>query len=112
MLVLDADALNALGNTYVVVGRHRDAAVTFGKLFDASRALFGDRHPATLETEESLGFAWLAHKDANLAVGGAGIVSGMSPKGGFDIAGLELYLPLLELSRRLTQRARGGQEAP
>ncbi|HEX5612808.1 MAG TPA: carboxyl transferase domain-containing protein, partial [Burkholderiales bacterium] len=31
----------------------------------------------------------LAHKDANLAVGGAGIVSGMSPKGGFDVAGLE-----------------------
>jgi glutaconyl-CoA decarboxylase len=31
----------------------------------------------------------LAHKDANIAVGGVGIVSGMSPKGGFDIDGLE-----------------------
>ncbi len=31
----------------------------------------------------------LAHKDANLAVGGVGIVSGMSPKGGFDEAGVE-----------------------
>ncbi len=31
----------------------------------------------------------LAHKDANMAVGGVGIVSGMSPKGGFDEAGLE-----------------------
>ena len=27
----------------------------------------------------------LAHKDANIAVGGVGIVSGMSPKGGFDV---------------------------
>jgi glutaconyl-CoA decarboxylase len=31
----------------------------------------------------------IAHKDANMAVGGVGIVSGMSPKGGFDVAGLE-----------------------
>ena len=31
----------------------------------------------------------IAHKDANIAVGGVGIVSGMSPKGGFDVAGLE-----------------------
>ena len=30
-----------------------------------------------------------AHKDANMAVGGAGIVSGMSPKGSFDEAGCE-----------------------
>ena len=29
----------------------------------------------------------LAHKDANMAVGGVGIVSGMSPKGGFDASG-------------------------
>jgi len=27
----------------------------------------------------------LAHKDANIAVGGVGIVSGMAPKGGFDV---------------------------
>jgi glutaconyl-CoA decarboxylase len=31
----------------------------------------------------------LAHKDANIAVGGVGIVAGMSPKGGFDAQGLE-----------------------
>jgi glutaconyl-CoA decarboxylase len=28
-----------------------------------------------------------AHKDCNIAVGGAGIVGGMSPKGGFDLGG-------------------------
>ncbi len=31
----------------------------------------------------------LAHKDANMAVGGVGIVSGMAPKGGFDVAMVE-----------------------
>ena len=31
----------------------------------------------------------LAHKNANMAVGGVGIVSGMSPKGGFDADSLE-----------------------
>jgi glutaconyl-CoA decarboxylase len=31
----------------------------------------------------------IAHKDANIAVGGVGIVSGMAPKGGFDVAVLE-----------------------
>jgi glutaconyl-CoA decarboxylase len=31
----------------------------------------------------------LAHKDANMAVGGVGIVSGMAPKGGFDTAMVE-----------------------
>jgi glutaconyl-CoA decarboxylase len=31
----------------------------------------------------------LAHKDANMAVGGVGIVSGMAPRGGFDVAMLE-----------------------
>ncbi|MBW1879449.1 MAG: glutaconyl-CoA decarboxylase subunit alpha [Deltaproteobacteria bacterium] len=30
-----------------------------------------------------------AHKDTNIAVGGAGIVGGMSPKGGFDVNGAE-----------------------
>lgn len=44
----------------------------------------------------------LAHKDANLAVGGAGIVSGMSPKGGFDLAGLE----------ELIERTRDSKERP
>ena len=31
----------------------------------------------------------IAHKDANMAVGGGGIVSGMSPKGFFDLEGAE-----------------------
>ena len=31
----------------------------------------------------------IAHKDANIAVGGGGIVSGMSPKGSFDLDGAE-----------------------
>jgi len=31
----------------------------------------------------------IAHKDANMAVGGAGIVSGMAPRGGFDTEMLE-----------------------
>lgn len=31
----------------------------------------------------------IAHKDANMAVGGVGIVSGMAPRGGFDVEMLE-----------------------
>jgi glutaconyl-CoA decarboxylase subunit alpha len=46
----------------------------------------------------------LAHKDANLAVGGAGIVSGMSPKGGFDVAGLE---ELIAKTRDIKERPPG-----
>ena len=38
-----------------------------------------------------------AHKDANMAVGGLGIVSGMSPKGGFDLEGAEM---IIEATRR------------
>ncbi len=38
----------------------------------------------------------LAHKDANIAVGGGGIVSGMSPKGYFDESGAE---ELIEATR-------------
>ncbi|HQO79096.1 MAG TPA: carboxyl transferase domain-containing protein [Thermodesulfobacteriota bacterium] len=34
----------------------------------------------------------LAHKNCNIAVGGAGIVSGMSPKGGFDMEGAEAVI--------------------
>jgi glutaconyl-CoA decarboxylase len=34
----------------------------------------------------------LAHKDCNIAVGGGGIVSGMSPKGHFDEEGAELLI--------------------
>jgi len=38
----------------------------------------------------------LAHKDCNIAVGGGGIVGGMSPKGGFDEEGAE---QLIEATR-------------
>jgi glutaconyl-CoA decarboxylase len=34
----------------------------------------------------------LAHKDCNIAVGGGGIVSGMSPKGFFDLEGAEALI--------------------
>ena len=47
----------------------------------------------------------LAHKDANIAVGGVGIVSGMSPKGGFDIAGLE---ELIARTRNMRDQPPGG----
>src|SRR5574341_2335627 len=49
----------------------------------------------------------LAHKDANLAVGGAGIVSGMSPKGGFDVAGLE---ELIAKTRDIKERPPGRMD--
>ncbi len=41
-----------------------------------------------------------AHKNANMAVGGGGIVSGMSPKGGFDEAGAE---QVIEAARRFKE---------
>ncbi len=46
----------------------------------------------------------LAHKDANMAVGGVGIVSGMSPRGGFDVAGLE---ELIAKTRDMREQAPG-----
>ncbi|MEW6026786.1 MAG: carboxyl transferase domain-containing protein [Planctomycetota bacterium] len=46
-----------------------------------------------------------AHKNANIAVGGAGIVSGMSPKGGFDLAGTE---QIIEATRKFKQTPPGG----
>jgi glutaconyl-CoA decarboxylase len=49
----------------------------------------------------------LAHKDANMAVGGAGIVSGMSPRGGFDVAGLE---ELIAKTRDVKERPPGRVE--
>jgi glutaconyl-CoA decarboxylase len=49
----------------------------------------------------------LAHKDANIAVGGVGIVSGMSPKGGFDVAGLE---ELITQTRDMRERPPGRVE--
>ncbi len=42
----------------------------------------------------------LAHKDCNIAVGGGGIVSGMSPKGYFDLAGAEA---LIEATRHFKE---------
>ena len=47
----------------------------------------------------------IAHKDANIAVGGAGIVSGMSPQGGFDVAGLE---QLIAVTRTMTEKPPGS----
>ncbi|MDH4190194.1 MAG: glutaconyl-CoA decarboxylase subunit alpha, partial [Betaproteobacteria bacterium] len=49
----------------------------------------------------------LAHKDANIAVGGVGIVSGMSPQGGFDVAGLE---QLIANTRNMKDRPPGRVE--
>ncbi len=46
----------------------------------------------------------IAHKDANIAVGGAGIVSGMSPRGGFDVEGLE---ELIARTRDIKERPPG-----
>jgi glutaconyl-CoA decarboxylase len=49
----------------------------------------------------------LAHKDANIAVGGVGIVSGMSPRGGFNAADLE---DLIEKTRDFKERPPGRVE--
>jgi glutaconyl-CoA decarboxylase len=49
----------------------------------------------------------IAHKDANIAVGGAGIVSGMSPRGGFDAEGLE---QLIAVTRDIKERPPGRVE--
>lgn len=48
-----------------------------------------------------------AHKDANMAVGGGGIVSGMSPKGGFDEEGCQ---PLIDATRKFKAVAPGRVE--
>ena len=47
----------------------------------------------------------LAHKDANMAVGGVGIVSGMAPRGGFDVAMLE---EIIARSREFSARPPGN----
>ena len=49
----------------------------------------------------------IAHKDANIAVGGAGIVSGMSPRGVFDVEGLE---QLIAITRDFKERPPGRVE--
>jgi glutaconyl-CoA decarboxylase len=47
----------------------------------------------------------LAHKGANIAVGGVGIVSGMAPKGGFDAEMLE---ELIEATRNFSAKPPGS----
>lgn len=47
----------------------------------------------------------IAHKDCNIAVGGGGIVGGMSPKGSFDIDGAE---QLIEATRHFKQAPPGS----
>jgi len=49
----------------------------------------------------------LAHKDANMAVGGVGIVSGMAPRGGFDVAMLE---EIIARTREFSGRPPGNVE--
>jgi glutaconyl-CoA decarboxylase subunit alpha len=46
-----------------------------------------------------------AHEKSNMAVGGGGIVSGMAPKGGFDLEGAET---LIEATRKFKQEPPGG----
>ncbi len=49
----------------------------------------------------------LAHKDANIAVGGAGIVGGMNPKGTFDLEGT---LQLIEATKNFREKPPGRVE--
>ena len=49
----------------------------------------------------------LAHKDANMAVGGVGIVSGMAPRGGFDAEMLE---EIIAKTKEFTGRPPGNVE--
>jgi glutaconyl-CoA decarboxylase len=49
----------------------------------------------------------IAHKDANIAVGGVGIVSGMAPRGGFDVGMLEDLIPM---TRNFRERPPGRVE--
>ena len=49
----------------------------------------------------------LAHKDANIAVGGVGIVSGMAPRGGFDAEMLE---EIIAKTKEFTGRQTGTVE--
>ena len=46
-----------------------------------------------------------AHEKSNMAVGGGGIVSGMSPQGGFDLEGAET---IIEATKRFKQVPPGG----
>jgi len=49
----------------------------------------------------------LAHKDANIAVGGVGIVSGMAPKGGFNV---EMLDEIIEKTRTFRAKPPGSVE--
>jgi glutaconyl-CoA decarboxylase len=49
----------------------------------------------------------IAHKDANMAVGGVGIVSGMAPRGGFDAEMLE---DIIEKTREFSGKPPGNVE--
>ncbi len=49
----------------------------------------------------------IAHKDANIAVGGVGIVSGMAPRGGFDVPMLD---ELITKTRDFRERPPGRAE--
>ena len=49
----------------------------------------------------------VAHKDANIAVGGAGIVGGMAPKGGFDLEGVQL---IIDAQKKLRAKPPGRVE--
>lgn len=49
----------------------------------------------------------IAHKDANIAVGGVGIVSGMAPKGGFDLENIEA---LIANTRQIREKPPGRVE--
>lgn len=48
-----------------------------------------------------------AHEKASMAVGGAGIVSGLSPKGGFDKEGAE---QLIEITKKFKAQPPGGMD--
>lgn len=49
----------------------------------------------------------LAHKDSNIAVGGAGIVGGMNPKGYFDLEGVQ---QIIEATKAFKEKAPGRAE--
>ncbi len=49
----------------------------------------------------------LAHKDANMAVGGVGIVAGMAPRGGFD---LEMLEEIIAKTREFSEQPPGNVE--
>ncbi len=49
----------------------------------------------------------LAHKNANIAVGGVGIVTGMAPRGGFDVEMLE---ELITMTREFSAKPPGNVE--